>query len=94
MFVYPAAVTLFNLGNWLVGLLFIFVASISGIRFYINAICAIEEAGSMDIIGGANVHERWKNKARMSEIVGSITWLSQVNHRWRRGLRRIVRRIN
>jgi hypothetical protein len=72
LFVYPA-VTLFILGNWPVGLLFIFAASITGIRYYINAICVIEEAGTMDIIGGANVHERWKNKARLSDIVGSIT---------------------
>jgi hypothetical protein len=72
LFVYPA-VTLFILGNWPVGLLFIFVTSISGIRYYINAICVIEEAGTMDIIGGANVHERWKNKARLSGIIGSIT---------------------
>jgi hypothetical protein len=72
LFVYPA-VTLFILGNWPVGLLFLFVASISGIRYYINAICVIEEAGTMDIIGGASVQERWKNKARLSDIIGSIT---------------------
>mmetsp|Transcript_16499 Transcript_16499/g.46088 ORF Transcript_16499/g.46088 Transcript_16499/m.46088 type:complete len:996 (+) Transcript_16499:244-3231(+) len=71
-FVYPA-VTLFVIGNWNIGVLFLVVSSISAVRYYINAVVIIEETGNMELVDGDDEITRWNNKARLSDIVGSIT---------------------
>ena len=72
-FVLYPAITLFALGNWQIGLLFLLVAFISLMRYYINAVCMIEEAGTMELVKGADAKRRWANMSRLSDIVGSIT---------------------
>ena len=71
-FVYPFW-ALFTVGNYPMAILFIIVAGISGLRYYINASIVLEETGSMALIGGGSEEEVWKNQSRMNEIVGNIT---------------------
>jgi hypothetical protein len=71
-FVYPFF-SLFLVGNYPLALLFIIVAGISGVRFYINASIALEETGTMDLVGGGTEEEVWKKQSRLNHIVGNIT---------------------
>jgi hypothetical protein len=71
LFIFPLFTLLFI--NWNIGVMFLIVAPISGIRWYVNAAVVIEETGNMDLVGGATEEERWENKSRLNEIVGSIT---------------------
>ena len=74
--VYPA-VTIFALGNWQIGLLFLFVAGIYSMRYYVNATCVIAERGTMMVFAkpdaNANAERRWADMSRLSEIVGTVT---------------------
>ena len=69
---YPL-ITLFMLGNSAVGCLFFVVASVSGIRYYMNALMVIEETGNMDLVDGVTEDERWTNQSRLNEVVEAIT---------------------
>ena len=71
-FVYPL-VTLFYIGNWPIGILFVVVSLISFSRYYVSAWIAIEETGNIDLVGGATEAERWENKSRLIEIVERIS---------------------
>jgi lipase ATG15 len=70
-FIFPLVVLF--LINWNIGVLFLIVATVSGIRHYINAAVVIEETGNMDLVGGATEEEKWENKSRLNEIVEAIT---------------------
>jgi ABC-type multidrug transport system fused ATPase/permease subunit len=59
--------------NWPIAVLFFVIAFFSGIRFYFNAAIALEEVGSLDYIKGETEAIRWKNRARINDIVGNIT---------------------
>jgi hypothetical protein len=71
-FVFPVVV-LFSIENWPIGILFLIVSVISGVRYYINAAVIIEETGNMDLVDGDDPQRRWENKSRLSEIVSAIT---------------------
>jgi lipase ATG15 len=70
-FIFPLVVLLFI--NWNIGVLFLIVATVSGIRHYINAAVVIEETGNMDLVGGHTEEEKWERKSRLNEIVEAIT---------------------
>ena len=72
LFVYPFW-SLFSIGNYPLAILFIFVAGISGIRYYINAAIVLEETGHMDHVGGSTEEEKWKRQSRLNVIVGNVT---------------------
>ena len=71
-YLYPL-ITLFMLGNSAVGCLFFVVATVSGIRYYMNAQMVIEETGNMDLVDGVTEQERWTNQSRLNEVVEAIT---------------------
>jgi lipase ATG15 len=59
--------------NWAIAVLFLVIAFFSGIRFYFNAAIVLEEVGSLEYVKGETEAIRWKNRARISDIVGNIT---------------------
>lgn len=71
-FVWPLA-ALLAVDNWTLALLFVFVAGISGVRYYISAAVVLRETGHLDLVDGKNEVERWRNMSRLNEIVGNIT---------------------
>lgn len=71
-FFYPAA-SLFVIGDTSLGGIFIVLSVVSNVRWYMNIVTAIEETGNMDLVGGDTPEEEWQNKARLNNIVGSIS---------------------
>lgn len=71
-FIWPL-VSLFYVANYPLAGLFIIVAGITGMRYYINAAVVLEETGHMDLVDGDTEKELWKNQSRLNEIVGNIT---------------------
>jgi len=72
LFIWPL-VSLFVVGNWPLAITFIVVAGISGLRYYINAAVVLEETGHMNLVGGNDEAELWRNQSRLNEIIGNIT---------------------
>jgi hypothetical protein len=72
LFIWPL-VSLFYVENYPLAGLFIIVAGITGMRYYINAAVVLEETGHMDLVDGDTEEELWKNQSRLNEIVGNIT---------------------
>jgi lipase ATG15 len=72
MLVWPLA-SLYSVGNWTLASLFVIVAGISGVRYYISAAVVLEETGHLDLVDGNTDEERWQNQSRLNEIVGNIT---------------------
>jgi hypothetical protein len=72
-FVYPVVV-LFEIGDWTLGLVFVGVAVISSVRYYINLVTVIEETGHMSLVDGRNAGERWANQSRLSDIIEAISY--------------------
>lgn len=70
-YVYPAGTLLYV--SWNVGVLFVVVALISGIRHYVNAAVVIEETGNMELVGGSTPEKKWTRQSRLNTIVTSIT---------------------
>ncbi|CAJ1933045.1 unnamed protein product [Cylindrotheca closterium] len=71
-FVYPT-ISLFYIGDSSLGGVFVVLSIVSNIRWYMNIVTAIEETGNMDLVGGDTPAETWANKARLNQIVGSIS---------------------
>jgi hypothetical protein len=71
-FVWPL-VSLLVVENYPLAGLFLIVAGITGVRYYVNAAIVLEETGHMDLVDGQTEHELWKNQSRLNEIVGNIT---------------------
>lgn len=71
-FIYPLA-SLFSVGNYPLGMSFIVIAGISGVRYYVNAAVVLEETGRMDLVDGVDERDVWRNQSRLNEIVGNIT---------------------
>jgi lipase ATG15 len=80
-FIWPS-ITLLRI-NWNIGLLFCIVSIASNIRWYINAVTAIEETGKMDLVNGDTEAEKWENKARLNEIVTKISTSDKSYRFWR-----------
>lgn len=71
-FFYPLA-SLFVIGNYPLGVVFLLSAGISGLPYYVNAAVVLEETGHMDLVGGDTERARWNNQARLNEILGYVT---------------------
>ena len=71
-FVYPFW-SLYAVGNYPLATLFLVIAGISFIRYYVNASIVLEETGHMDLVGGGTEEQVWRNQSRLNEIVGNIT---------------------
>ena len=74
LFVWPC-VSLFSVGNWTLGLLFVVVSGITALRYYFNAVVVLEETGSLDLAveQDKSGHRQWRDQSRVNEIVGNIT---------------------
>jgi len=71
-FLYPL-ISLFNIKNYPLALIFLVVGSITFMRYYVNAAIVLEETGNLDLVNGATERDVWKNQSRLNEIVGNIT---------------------
>lgn len=71
-FIYPM-VTLFSVKNYQLAVLFVIIAALSALRYYLNAPVVLEELGSMNYIQGENVEETWKTRSRLYDVVTNVT---------------------
>jgi hypothetical protein len=71
--VYPA-ITLFSVENKFIVCLFLLVASISALRYYVHLVTVIEETGTMNINRGSTDEERWANKSRLTGVIQAISY--------------------
>jgi lipase ATG15 len=53
--------------------MFVLMAGITGLRYYVNAAVVLEETGRMDLVDGVDEYTRWQKQSRLNEIVGNIT---------------------
>jgi hypothetical protein len=80
-FIWPLG-TLFFVRNNSLGLLFFAVASVTGIRHYINIVVAIEESGDFENVRGKDEQDRWIRQSRLSELVGAISGAKSGRRIW------------
>jgi hypothetical protein len=71
-YLWPAA-SLFVIRNYTIAVLFVFVATLSGLREYLNAALVLEEVGNMDLIWGKTTEETWLKQSRINTIIKDIS---------------------
>jgi hypothetical protein len=68
--------SLFYVGNYPSALLFMLVAGVTAMRYYIDASIVLEETGTLALLKGKkpkSARQLWQEQSRLSEIVGNIT---------------------
>lgn len=73
LFVYPL-LSLILVSNWHSVGLFILIAGVSGIRYYISATVLLQEIGHLRGIRSEGDEESWTKRSRLNEIVGNVSF--------------------
>ena len=73
LYLYPM-VTLFTTDNKFVAVLFLVVATITNIRYYVNVVTVIEETGKMKLNRGKTPEQRWEAMSRLSRVIQTISY--------------------
>jgi lipase ATG15 len=75
IFVLWPLASLLRVQNYRVAALFAVVSGVTGVRYYISAMVALEEVGDLVYLDNKrrSQSQRWREMSRVNEIVGSIT---------------------
>ena len=72
-FIYPLIVLLL-VRNFQLTVLFIVVAGVSGIRYYVSLLTIVEETGQMSLVGGKTASIRWSKQSRLNVLIEAISY--------------------
>lgn len=72
-FIYPLVV-LIILQNYQLVVLFVIVAGVSAVRYYISLVTIVEETGQLSLVSGATAKIRWGKQSRLNELIEAISY--------------------